>query len=220
MARILVATRPDHDTLTEYIASWIQPLIELANKQVDTVVFDLSGKDASREAFEKIVTETKPNIILLNGHGNKEVVAGFADEVLIKCGENADLTRGSIVHAFACDSAARLGPECVSVGAEAYIGYKEKYWLGHLGYSKGRQCDDPIAKLYLEPAIEVVKALIEGASVNEAYRRSQRMYADNILRMLASVNTDYNSVIASQLSHNFMHQAALGNLDTSIPLAS
>lgn len=211
MPRILLITNPAHDRATEYLDAWSQKLLDVAKQQKDVVVFELRGKETTREKVSKLIEGEKPQLIIFNGHGDKNSITGYDFEVLIRCDDNESLLSKKIVHAFACDSGKTLGPKCVAIGGTVYIGYREKFKLTHLNKSTSvEQAKDPIAAFFLEPAFSAVLALIEGKDASEACGISQNLYVKNLQFLITHTNADFNTVIASRLYHNFSHQVCLG----------
>jgi hypothetical protein len=212
MSRILVVTNPSDDRVTEYLDSWSAKAIDLAKAQPDTFVFELRKEQANKAELVKLIEDKKPHLILFNGHGDHDFITGFDQEVLIKSGENEELLKNIIVHAMSCNAGKTLGPEAIKIGSVAYIGYKEEFKLTHLNKTtKAEQLADDVAKFFLEPAYEVIIALIEGNTVEQAYQRSRGIYADNLTSLMTSTHPDINPTIVSRLYHNYLHQVCLGN---------
>lgn len=213
MSRIMVVTNPSDDRVTEYLDSWSEKAVNLAKAHSDTFVFELRKENANRSEFVKLIEEKKPQLILFNGHGNHDFITGFNQDVLIRCGDNEYLLKDAIVHAMSCNAGKTLGPESIKIGTVAYIGYKEEFKLTHLNkQTKTEQLKDDVARLFLEPAYEVIIALIEGSAAEEAYKRSRSMYADILTSLLASDHPSLNPGAASHLYHNYQHQICLGNM--------
>ncbi len=117
---------------------------------------------------------------------------------------------------MACESAKKLGQRCITIGTRSFIGYKEKFNLVHLDKKSQRdQLADPIVSFFLEPAYEAVTALVEGKTTGDAFMRSQNMYREKLTVLLTSDDTEYNTVLASRLYHNFQHQVCLGDRTAS-----
>jgi hypothetical protein len=212
MSRILVVTNPCDDKVTEYLDTWSEKAISLAKTKPDTFVYELRGKKANQADFIKIVEEKQPRLILFNGHGNHDLITGFNQEVLIRCGENEGCLKNAIIHAMSCNAGKTLGPACIKIGSLAYIGYKEEFKLTHLNKNtKEEQLQDEVAKFFLEPAYEVIIALIEGSTVGEAYDRSRKMCGDNLTSLITSNSPSLNSSVASRLYYNYQHQICLGD---------
>jgi len=217
MSRIILVTNPSDDKPTEYLDAWSEQFINLARNQKDTVVFELRRDQANKGKLTQLIENEKPQLVVFNGHGNDDSITGFGQEILIRCDENERLLREKIVHTLACHSGKTLGPRCIQIGTLAYIGYKEAFKFVHLNkMSKEEQVRDEMAQFFLRPAYEVVTALIEGSTVEEAYDRSQKLGSDFLITLLASESTAHNTTVASRLFHNLTHQVCLGNKHASV----
>lgn len=216
MARIILVTNASHDTPTEYLDSWFGKIVDLVKNSKDTKIFELSKEKANREMLTRIIEEENPQLVVFNGHGNESMITGHNHDVLIRCDDNEYLLKDKIVHSMACESAKKLGPKCIEIGTKSFIGYKEKFNLVHMNQkSKFEQINDQVARFFLEPAYEAIIALVEGSTTGEAFARSQEMYKENLTVLLTSNNTEYNTVLASRLFHNYKHQICLGNQSAS-----
>jgi hypothetical protein len=212
MPRILLATSPADDTATQYLDVWTQKVIALARKQPDTEIFELCGSQANREEFTRLVQEHKPQLIILNGHGSKNLITGFNKEILVACDDNETLLKDTITHALSCDTGQELGPRAITIGTRSFIGYTELFQFYHLNrQTKEEQRQDAVAGFFLDPAYEVIIALIEGNDAQTAYERSQKMHKATLESLLTSKNTNYNTGLASSVYHNLTHQVCLGD---------
>lgn len=212
MARIILASNASHDAPTEYLESWFSKIVDSARQQRDIKLFELKKERANRKELTELIEKENPQFVIFNGHGNDEVITGFNQDILVRCDDNESILEGKIVHSMACESAKKLGQKCISIGTRSFIGYKEKFNLVHLNKKSGpEQLSDPIARFFLEPAYEAILALVEGKTTGDAYMKSQDMYRENLTILLTSDNTNYNTVLASRLYHNFKHQVCLGS---------
>lgn len=64
---------------------------------------------------------------------------------------------------------------------------------------------------YLASWFSGIVDLVEGEKTGTAYIRSQNMYREKLTVLLTSDNTEYNTVLASRLYHNFQNQVCLGD---------
>ena len=181
-------------------------------------------------------------MIIFNAHGNEDSIFGFESNILIQCSENEGILAGKIVHALACEAGKNVAPACIKIGTRAFIGYAEKFRVAYDRRAKTQEDmkRDAYAELIMEPAFEVVSALIRSDSgervldgdgqvgggpccsrpeegfdlgkdtVLGAYRRSQRKYAEN-LKMLLAVLTPDNINLADCIRHNLLNQVCLGD---------
>ena len=216
MARIILVTNPSDDTILEYLDVWSSLIVEAAKNQKDTLIFELKKEKANKQLLSKLIQKEKPQLIVFNGHGNDTSIAGFNKEILIKCNDNESLLKESIVHSMSCDSGKSLGPACIKMGALSYIGYRKEFKLAYLDRKTEQQIlNDPIAKFFLDPAFEVITALINGDTTENAYRKSQKMYTKNLRKLITSSSTEYNTTVASLLFHNLKYQVCLGDLQAN-----
>src|SRR3989339_1028484 len=101
MAKHLLVTRPEYDYTTRYISAWAKKYFELAEQKGYTVV-DLRRKRANRKEFESVIKKIKPAFVILNGHGNKNEVAGNDNETLVETNTNAEILADKITYALSC----------------------------------------------------------------------------------------------------------------------
>lgn len=216
MARVLVITNPSDDIATEYLDAWSEKIRDLAMKKKETTIFELRKGDATRKKLVALINKEKPRFIILNGHGDDNLVFGYGHDILIKCDDNEHILKEKIVHSLSCSSGKVLGPKCIEIGTLAYIGYKENFKLAHLNNkTKNEQLSDEVAALFLDPAFEAILALIEGESAESAYAISQTKYLQILIKLIAINDTGYNTVVASRLFHNYQHQVCLGDQQAS-----
>lgn len=215
MPRIIVATNPAHDPATEYLSSWFTKIVaSISSMLPDTEIFELKNNDVTKEKLTRIVEEKNPQLILFNGHGSDKLIGGFESNILVACNDNERLLHGKIVYSLTCDSGKELGHKCIDIGTRSFIGYKEEFKLVHTGETTSNlQYEDPIANLFLRPAFEISRALLEGETVKTAFKRSQKLHADNIELLLLSSDPNLNTVFAGKIYHNMIHQVALGDQD-------
>lgn len=212
MPRIILITNPANDQPTKYLDSWSKLIIEAVKKQKDTIIFELNKARANKQELTQLIQKEKPQLIIFNGHGDNKTIVGFDQKVLIRCDDNEHLLKGKIVHSMSCDSGKELGPKCIKLGTLSYVGYEEKFELTHLNKQTDQdRLNDPVAGFFLKPAFEVILALIEGATVEEAYKRSQKIYVENLRLLMTSRFAEYNTKVASRLYHNLKYQVCLGD---------
>lgn len=128
MNRRLLVTRPDTDRTTRYISAWAGKILEVAESKGD-IVFDLSKERANKKEIESILLKKEPEILFLNGHGDKNCVTGQNNEVLIDAIHNAHLLKGKIIYALACKSGEGLGPASIVAGRVRLLVIKKILFL-------------------------------------------------------------------------------------------
>ncbi len=217
MSRILVFTNPAHDRPTEYIGAWCDRVVELAKKQPETVVIELSGPSVTRVNIETAISENDPQIVFFNGHGGPDHLCGYNREILIRVGENAKIMQGKFVHALACDAGEKLGPEIINLGGKCFIGYKKNFQFVHLNkQTKQEQLEDKVAEFFLDPAFKVIESMILGDSAEIAFLKSQGLYREKLLLLTASNDPDFNTTLASRLYHDLINQVLLGGSQATL----
>lgn len=112
MSFTYLITRPNYDDTTHYLFNWSEETIKLAEGQ-GAKVLDLQGEKANREEFESRMKKFSPKLVMINGHGDADLVTGHKNQMLIKAGVNEELLKSKIVYALSCKSAQVLGPKSV-----------------------------------------------------------------------------------------------------------
>jgi hypothetical protein len=202
MPKTLLVTRPQYDSATHYLFYWASLYIKYAKSKYVEVI-DLKGKRANR----------KPQLVCFNGHGDYNLIAGD-EEILVKANDNESLLTGTIVNVLACSSAKLLAHSCINNGTVAFIGYTEEFIFFYNNQQTSNPLNDSRARLFLNPANEIVYSLLKGHSVEKSYQRSQKYYLQNIQRVLASDST--NAYLARYLIWDMKHQVFLGNRNTTL----
>jgi hypothetical protein len=212
MPRVILITNPAHDEATEYLKSWSEGIISgMGNLPTETNILELKHTNVTRDKLSDLINNYNPQLILFHGHGGGRMILGFEAEILVDCDDNEILLSNRIIHSLSCDSGKELGPKCIVKGTKAYIGYKEEFQFAHLGKTTDfERYRDPIAKLFFKPAFEINRALLQGETVGAAYKKSQKMYADNIQSLLLS-NSGLSAILIGKVYHNMIHQVSLGD---------
>lgn len=180
-------------------------------KSKGITVLDLEGKKASKQKFVSYISRNNPHLIFLNGHGSKDSVAGYDNEVLLDEDNCEALLREKIIYARSCEAGASLGPFSIEKGAVAFIGYNKDFWLIRSKERGTKPLTDPIAKLFLEPSNLVPITLIKGNSTQEAYQKSQENMRRNFSYMISSKSSLEERDAAFFLFSNYTCQVILGD---------
>lgn len=213
--RALLITRPNHDTITTYLFKWSIYVIQEAIKK-GVKVLDLSEQKANNKTFVSYIEKNKPVLVFFNGHGNKDIIAGYNNEVLIESNKNEKLLAHKIVYARSCDAASNLGKLCIKNKTLTFIGYKRKYALVYTMSKLTNPLLDQVAKLFLEPSNLIPISLVKGNNAKEAYRKSQEAMLRNFSYMLSTRATQIQKDSASFLWANRKNQVILGNENAHI----
>jgi hypothetical protein len=214
MSKSLLVTRPNHDHPTNYLYSWSTYVIKEAEKKRFDV-YDLDGKRANKKNFDSYLNLQKPKIIFLNGHGDKNSITGYEDEILLQVGDKQILDE-NIVYARSCDSAINLGKELINKGAKAFIGYNRKFNVGYTPSKIFKPLEDDLAKLFLEPSNLIVTTIIKGNDVETAHKRSKEAMVKNFRKMLSMTATYEERFAASWLWGNIKSQVVYGDAKAKI----
>lgn len=214
MNQLLLLTRPNYDSATNYLFHWSEPVIKLAKEKALRTI-DLVGGKANRADFIGRVKKTDPSFVFLNGHGGETAVMGQDSEILVSVGDNEDLLKGKIIFARSCSSAKGLGPRSVSVGARAFIGYEEPFVFMIDSKVSTRPRSDETAKLFLDPSNQVATTLIKGHTSGEADKRAKQAFRRNIKKLLTSEATEDDSSALRFLLWDVNHQVCLGDSDVT-----
>lgn len=207
MSKTILVTRPEYDPTTRYLSCWSKPVIDQAKKSGCKVV-DLVRNRANRREFEGVIKKTKPDLVLLNGHGGPDAVYGQDDEVLVKSRDNEELLSGKKVFAVSCQSARHLGPQSIKSGAVAYLGYNEDFVFYREINKLSQPLDDKTAAYFFGPSNQVSLSLIKGHTPRESYIHSQAFYKRTIRQLLLSSSVGQSHLLRF-LIWDMQHQVCL-----------
>lgn len=215
MSNSILVTRPNHDTITNYLSYWSKLVIDKANKH-NIKPLDLLGVKATKKNVSSYIAKHNPKLVFFNGHGDENRIAGYDDEILIEAEQNVDLLRGKIVYVRSCDVAVNLGKVSIQKGALAFIGYTKKYALCTSAASQSRPMQDRVAQLFLLPSNLVPISLIKGNTAKDAYRKSQNSMIRSIRFMLSTKASKEQKDALPYLWSNRKYQVLLGDKDVSL----
>lgn len=184
---LLLLTRPRYDTPTHYLFYWAGLLIDEAKKRKIKVI-DLDKGKAKKKKLHSYLRKQPIDIVILNGHGNQEAVAG-QDETVLSTGDGTDLLRGKIVFIRACDAGTVLGKEIMKMGAKGFIGYIQPFMFPIDKDYFNKPLEDKLAAPALECSNQVGLSLIKGRSVVGAQKDSLDKYAEAIDKYSSSEAT-------------------------------
>ena len=168
----MLLTLPKHDEITKCISVWSEDVIKTAERNGFKIT-DIREKGVTKSKIEYNIKSKNPKLLLFNGHGRDDVIAGHDNKPIIILGENDDLLNSKIVHSFSCSSAKELGKKCK---AEAFIGYDDLFWLYMDGNNLSNPLKDKKVRPFMESAIEAPKQLAKRKTAKEAYEKSQKKY--------------------------------------------
>lgn len=210
MNKKLLITRPEHDDTTYYLSHWSKKAIETA-KSKGIKIFDLFRKRANKKEVLSMINKQKPSLVIFNGHGNDDSIAGYNDEPLVIAGKNEGLLKEKVTYALSCKSGKILGPKSIDSGARAYIGYDDDFIFIYNPNKMTNPLRDNTARLFLEPSNKLIISLIKGNSSEESCRRSQTVFKDNMKKLLSSEATPEETSMVRYLWWDMIHQVCLGD---------
>lgn len=212
MSKSLLITRPNYEITTRYLYVWNKKVIKEAEDR-GIVVLDLKKEKAVKNEFIGRMKKINPALVLLNGHGDSDCVTGHDNKILVKAGDNEEIFKGKMVYALACKSASVLGPKSVEAGAVAFIGYVKDFIFFNDDKKIAHPENDKVAGLFLDPSNRLSISLVKGNSVSEASKKSKKLFAENIKKLLNSDNDsqEYSSSFIPYLLWNMKHQTYYGN---------
>jgi len=191
----LLITRPEHDYATRYLSAWSEKLFDLI-KSKGYLIIDLYRERANRKETESVLSKRNSDLVIINGHGSDDAVAGHDNNLLIKAGDNSSLLSNKITYAISCRSARVLGKEIAQNAETAYIGYKDDFIFVYLEKYRTRPIEDKFAGLFLGPSNLVVTTLLKGHSAKESVSRARQEFLRNIQGLLTSkVKSDDSSAL-------------------------
>lgn len=200
---LLLLTRPRHDTPTHYLFYWAGLLIEDAKRR-GVKVIDLDKNKAKQKKLHSYLAKQPVDVVILNGHGNQEAVAG-QDEIILSTGNGTDLLKDKTIFVRACDAGAILGKEIMTKGARGFIGYIQPFMFLIDKESINKPLEDQLAAPVLECSNQVGLSLIKGKSAVEANKDSLDRYAEAI-----------NQYSSSQAANSFLLPILLWNMTSQV----
>lgn len=215
MIKTILITRPRYDEPTNYLYYWAGLIIKEAQKK-NYRVLDLDGQKANLKDFSGRIKKTQPELVVLNGHGSVDTIAGHDGQVLLSVDKNESLLSNKISYALACSSAKKLGKCLIEKGAKSFIGYEEDFIFLHEKDKLSRPINDKTAGLFLEPSNLVASTLIKGNTAKEAYDRSQKEFRHNIRRLVVSESPQEDKSPITWLYWDMIHQVCLGDNSAKI----
>jgi hypothetical protein len=199
---LLLLTRPRYDTPTHYLFYWAGLLIDEAKKKGIKFI-DLDKNKAKQKRLHSYLAKQPIDVVILNGHGNQEAVAG-QDEIILSTNNGTELLKGKTIFIRACDAGVILGREIMTKGARGFIGYIQPFIFPIDRDYFNKPLEDQLAAPVLDCSNQVGLSLIKGKSAEEANKDSLNKYAETIDRYSSSQAT--NSFLLPILLWNMTSQ--------------
>ncbi len=200
---LLLLTRPRYDPPTHYLFYWAGLLIDEA-KRKGVRVIDLDKDKARKNKLHSYLSKQPIDIVILNGHGNQEAVAG-QNEIILSTGNGTEFLKDKSIFVRACDAGAILGKEIMKMGARGFIGYIQPFMFLRDKDFFNKPLEDELAGPVLECSNQVGISLIKGKSVAEAHKDSLDKYAETI--------DEYSS---SEATNSFLLPILLWNMTSQV----
>lgn len=175
MVKKFIITRPKHDIMTSYLHDFSKEIIKTVKDTSDIHVTNLEGSKATRINLEKCLSKEKPQLIFLNGHGDRKRVAGHKDEIILDS-KNINLTKDKIIYSLSCDSLTDLGEISIANGTSAYVGYKASFMLVRDPSREGVPSKDKNALPFKRVCITLINSLIFGTAIGKSIERTKEEY--------------------------------------------
>lgn len=193
MVKRYLITRPNHDIITSYLHDFSKQIVKITKETKDIHVTDLEGPDATRDNLERSLIKEDPNLVFLNGHGDRKRVAGHKNEIILDS-NNVNMTKGRIIYALSCDSLENLGKEAVDKGAISYIGYKAKFMLVRDPSREATPDKDKNALPFKRACSAMINSLVFGSTVEEAIKKTKEEYIHSIKSYGTSEDDPYGDI--------------------------
>jgi hypothetical protein len=186
----------------------------MATKKGMTII-DLQREKANRKEFTGRVRKTKPELVVLNGHGNPRCVTGHDNEPLVD-DKNSTILKETITYARSCSSAQILGQLCVKNGAKAYIGYVQPFIVFFDDTKLQHPLEDEVVANFLEPSNQVVISLLKGHTASEASERSKELSKKKMLKLMSSDAPPEAGVYLQFVRYNMLNQQCIGDPNATL----
>jgi hypothetical protein len=171
---VVVDTRPDREDgryALPYCYHALKYAVDYMRGRGMTVI-DLERDMAVREQVLDALRRYDPILYFGCGHGSPSEFTGQYVRTIFYACDSRELA-GRVVYLLSCETGQRLGPDIISKGGRAYVGYKEDF--GFYTPASDRPEDvmnDPMSRAFFEPVVTLLNALADGRTVGDAHRAS------------------------------------------------
>jgi len=207
---MFLITRPSHDITTHYLYFWSDEIIDTAKKKNKRVV-DLKKDKAIKSKVESYLKKQPIRLVMFNGHGSEDSVAGHQDQVLIKSSKNEKLLSSKIVYCRSCKSGKKLAPDSIISCADAFIGYDDDFIFYYDDNMSSRPLNDKTAAQFLKPTNKIITSLLKGHSVEDALKKSEEEFNKNIQNLVTSDTSESDMSSLRFLIWDKAHQTYHGD---------
>lgn len=217
MQKGMLITLPKYDDATEYLTHYSKSIIKEA-KSKNFKVKEVHKGDLNLKKFSEIVEKLDFRFVMFNGHGSKNSLFGYKQNIIVEVGKNEKILKERIIYARACDAGSNLGLECMKNTTNGcFIGYKFPFAFYMDKRWSAKPHNDNTAKLFLEPSNSIPLSLIKGNSAINAHENSKKQILKNIKRIYLRKRSEPGIFhILEGLWNNFLGQIIEGNESAKI----
>lgn len=158
----------------------LQHMVEYAQSKGYNIC-DLAGADCTKDNIYEKLTLLDPIFFFGMGHGSPTKYTDDNEEAVWICGNTScplppNNLRSRIVYLWSCLTARELGHKIIERGGWSYAGFTEEWvWIAE-GEIEGDPYDDRYAKGFFESGNELIKALLDEKTMQEAVQASINKY--------------------------------------------
>lgn len=170
---IVRTIKSEIDYATKYIFNWAE-LVKHDAELLGLHVIDLQNENATEENIKRVIEESDPYIIFLNGHGTEYSFKGKdgMTNIITRC-KNDYLFKGRVVYALSCFTANILGKSSKNKGCECYIGYTNELIFPTQGMDEPLK--DSISRPFMMISNEIIMTLIKGGTPEKAIENFHKL---------------------------------------------
>jgi len=173
----ILVVNPNFDIATSFIHLWANEIISEA-QSLGLNVINLDTKNARLPQFENEIINSDPILIMENGHGIDWIYTGDEQTDILwvpndyrgQTDSNINLVRGRGNYMLSCLTGRALGPAIAAQDNTFYLGYTEDFVF--TGFEPGDQYSQP----FKECSNAIMRALLHGGTIQDAYAEGIRMF--------------------------------------------
>jgi hypothetical protein len=212
MKKGMIIVCPDYDDVTKVFFDFSREIKDLASSK-SLGMKELNEKDANPKEFGKVLSGLDFSFVCINGHGDRNTVAGNKGKVILSKNINFKEYGKRICYCRSCESGEVLGKQLIRDGG-AFIGYSEPFEFFMDERNIANPLKDPAANLFLKPSNSVPMTLLKGKTVEEANKRGKNAFLKSIKKVIN--NEDYNLLMAVALWKNYNSQVVHGDENLTV----
>lgn len=191
---MIVSIESDHDDVIAACAEYRQENLIDDWEERSLPIQKLTGASATRANLAQALGAEDVQFLTGSGHGLIDAFTAFRHERVLEVGQYAAAeAKGKIIHLLSCSTAEALGPDLVSSGAAAFIGYDVEFMF---------PLDAP--EIFLECDAEIDRTLVEGGTVEDAYDAAVARFEERAEELMAG----QQAYLAAMLDYNRSHLCA------------